>query len=116
METANMYSVRKLSKYKNVRQTYNGYSYMSKKEAQQAWELDMQQKVGEIKGYKRQFKLSLDVNGAHIANYYVDFLVERKDGSLLALEVKGFKTDLWVMKWKLAQALYKDKYDFEVVF
>lgn len=93
-------------KYKSVRQTYNGYSYMSKKEANYAFELDMRIKLGEIKEYKRQYRLSLDVEGEHIADYYVDFAVEMADGSIEYHEVKGFEVQPWPIKWKLAKVLY----------
>lgn len=103
------------SKYNSRRTEYHGTSYMSKKEAEYAWELDMRLNGGDIKGYQKQFKLSLDVNGEHICNYYVDFLVENTDGSVDAVEVKGYETDVWKIKWKLAMALHGDKYNFVLI-
>lgn len=100
------------TKYNSRRTEYHGTSYMSKKEAEKAWELDQLVKAGKIKGYKKQVKLSLDVNGVHIANYFMDFVVEENDGSQTCLEIKGYETDLWRMKWRLAQAIYGDTYKF----
>ena len=100
------------NKYNSRRTEYHGTSYMSNKEAEYAYQLDMLLAAGEIKSYEKQVKLSLDVNGVHIANYYMDFVVTNNDDSLDAIEVKGFETDVWKMKWKLAQALYGDKYKF----
>lgn len=102
------------AKYNNASFEHNGIRYHSKLEAGYASELDLQLKSGAIKGWDRQVKLSLDVNGEHIANYYIDFLVYNNDGTTDAVEVKGFETDVWKMKWKLALALYRDKYNFVV--
>jgi len=96
------------SKYNNKTSVYNGYPYDSAKEANYAKDLDLLILAKEIKGYSRQKKISLDVNGQHIANYYMDFEVEENDGSISWHEVKGFETDVWKLKWKLAKALYPD--------
>lgn len=98
------------SKYGNHRTTHNGFQYDSKKEAGYAMELDMQLKGRAIRSWERQVKLSLDVNGEHIANYFCDFLIHHIDGSREYVEIKSpiTMTDVWKMKWKLSQALYKD--------
>lgn len=97
-------------KYGNRRTEYHGTSYMSKKEANKAWELDLLKNNGDIKDWTKQLKLSLDVNGVHIANYYLDFMIEENDGTFTYLEIKSpiTCTDTWKLKWKLAQALYTD--------
>lgn len=96
------------NKYGATKQHYNGYSYDSKLEASYAQELDWLIKANEIERWERQFKLSLDVNGIHICNYYVDFKVYYIDGRIEYHEVKGYETDVWKMKWKLSHALYPD--------
>ena len=99
------------NKYRNVRQTYNGHNYDSKMEAQVAFNLDtMKKAVGreKVTNWERQYKISLDVNGVHIANYFIDFMVEFEDGRKEFWEVKGMETDLWKLKWKLTKALYPD--------
>lgn len=93
------------SKYNNKTKQYNGRSYDSIREANHAEELDWRIKAGEIKEVIPQFKISLDVNGKHIANYYVDFKVVKSDGSIEFHEVKGYETDTWRLKWKLTEAL-----------
>lgn len=98
----------KKNKYGAVKQTYDGYSYDSKMEANYAYQLDMRKKAGEIESWQRQHKISLDINGVHIANYFVDFVVYFKDGRKEFHEVKGVETDLWKMKWKITKALYPD--------
>ena len=110
-----MYQIRKQNKYGNVKQTYEGYSYMSKKEAAYAQELDLRVRAKDIKSWDRQVKLSMDVNGHHICNYYIDFKIFHNDGSEELTEIKGFQTDVWRIKWKLCEALYGDKYKLTVI-
>lgn len=80
-------------------------------EAVVAHKLDMMKKaIGKdrVKSWERQYKISLDVNSVHIANYFIDFMVEFRDGRKEFWEVKGMETDLWKLKWKLTKALYPD--------
>lgn len=98
------------TKYSNVRkQTYNGQNYDSGFEAGYAAELDLRQRAKQIKSWERQVKIPLDVNGYHIANYYIDFVVYHLDGTIEYVETKGLASDVWKMKWKLFEALYGDK-------
>ena len=97
-------------KYNNRKTEYHGTSYMSNKEATKAWELDQLKKSGKIKDWKKQVKLSLDVNGKHICNYFMDFVIYEKDGGITYCEIKSpiTQTPVWRVKWKLAQALITD--------
>lgn len=96
------------SKYKAVKQTYNGYSYDSKMEANYAAQLDLLIKAKEVERWDRQVKISIDINEVHICNYFMDFEVFYTDGRVEYHEVKGYETDVWKIKWKLAKALYPD--------
>ena len=96
---------RSKSKYFNKTRTYNNLTYDSIKEAQYAEGLDWRVKGKDIKDWERQIKISLDINGKHICNYYVDFKIIHNDDSIEYVEVKGFVTDLWNLKWKLFEAL-----------
>lgn len=92
--------------YKSAKKTeYKGSIYDSKFEAQQAIELDMLLKAGEILGWDRQVKIPLEVNGYLVANYYIDFVVYR-DGETEYIESKGYPTEVWKLKWRLFEALY----------
>lgn len=95
-------------KYHNHSQTYNGHTYHSKLEANYAVELDLRVKAGDIKNWERQVKLDLKVNGMHIANYYIDFIIQHKNGNYEFVEVKGMEMDLWKMKWKILEATFDD--------
>jgi len=107
-----MYRVRgmpRVNKYRNISTVYNGRQYHSKKEAQYASELDLRKKANDIREWEPQFKVSLDVNGIHIANHYVDFMVYHMDGSKELVEIKGkflYNADTWRMKRKLLEATY----------
>ncbi len=97
------------TKYHNKTNVYNDEVYHSLKEANYAAELDLRVKAHEIKKWERQVRIPLDVNNYHICNYIIDFIVTHNDDSLEYVEVKGFETDLWRMKWKLFEALYGKK-------
>ena len=97
---------RKQNKYKAVSCYYKGELYQSKKEMAYAQELDLRIKAKEVKRWERQVKISLDINGYHIANYYVDFKVWLMNGDIELTEVKGFETEIWRLKRKLLEAVY----------
>jgi len=96
------------NKFGSIKQTYNGFSYDSKREAEYAAELDWLMEAKEVKKWERQHKISIDINGKHICNYYVDFKVYFNDGRIEYHEVKGYETAVWKLKWKLSQAIYPD--------
>lgn len=97
-------------KYKNISTYYDGYWYASKLEANYAHELDLRKKSvresDRVKNWQRQYKISFDINGHHICNYYVDFYVEYTDGRKELVECKGMETDVWKLKRNLLEALY----------
>lgn len=95
---------KRYNKYKAEKQTFNGRSYHSKKEADYAVQLEWLRKAGEVKEIIPQYKLDIRVNGKHITNYFIDFKVVYADRVEL-VEVKGFETDVWNIKWKLTEAL-----------
>lgn len=96
---------KKKVKLNNKSQTYNGSKYDSKFEARVAEELDWKLSLGELVEVKKQVKVSLDVNGVHICNYYVDFRTVDKHGQVNYLEAKGFETRHWKLIKKLFIAL-----------
>lgn len=98
----------KRSKYGNKTSFFRGQGYDSKAEVSQAMELDSMLRKGEIKGWTKQKSVDLVVNGYLICTYKVDFVIEHLDGITEYLEVKGFATSTWRIKWKLFEALYGD--------
>ena len=106
-----IYKPIRCSKYGSRKMNFGGRIYDSIKECDYAQELEWRRKAGEISEVIPQYKLDLSINGVHIANYYVDFKVVYPDGTVTFDEVKGFETDTWRMKWRIALALYgKEKF------
>lgn len=111
------------NKYNAVKTEYNGYKYDSKFEAQQAYELDLRLKAGEIKGWDRQYKVEMwayDCHGnkAIKKTHKVDFRIHELDGTYTLLEAKGFETTdyrdrkKWLLKlWLPANP----NYEYQVV-
>ncbi len=93
-------------KYKNKRKDKGRGEFASIKEAEYEHELHMRFKAKEIKDYAVQVPISLDVNGVHICDYVMDFVITHLDGSMEWGETKGYKTQLWRVKWRLLKALY----------
>lgn len=109
-----MWTQKKQNKYGNVRQTYQGYNYQSKKEAQKAFELDLMVKAGEIDNWTRQENIKLMVNGVQVGTYKIDFVVFHngkilEEGVKEYIEIKGFETSTWRLKWKIFEAMMKDE-------
>ena len=83
--------------------------YDSRFEAGVAQELELRKRAHDIKDFKEQVTIPLAVNGYHICNYRIDFVIEHNDGTIEYLEAKGFSTPVWKLKWKLFEAIYADK-------
>src|SRR3990167_8885605 len=98
------------SKYNNIPSQYKGRTYHSRLEAEYAIILDDMIKHKEIKSWVPQFPMKLEVNGKKIATYIADFLVTMPDGSQQIHETKGYFSSPSRIKWKLAEALYGQKY------
>ena len=96
---------KRYNKYKAEKQTFGGRSYHSKKEADYAANLEWRKRAGEIKEIIPQYKLDIRVNGKHITNYFIDFKIILADDTIELIEVKGFATDVWRLKWLLTEAL-----------
>jgi hypothetical protein len=96
----------KKTKFNNRQTEYGGVVYHSQKEADYAAELDLRLRANDIESWERQVRVPLEVNGQHICNYYLDFLVHLKNGKKQWVEVKGFETEVWRLKKKLFEAAY----------
>lgn len=101
--------LQKWQKYNAKSTEYDGKVYHSKFEAGYAAELDLRVKAKDIKKWERQIRLDLKVNGMHIANYYIDFIVYHNDGSREFVETKGLSLGEWRIKWKVLEATF-DQY------
>lgn len=95
------------------RTKYDGRWYDSKMEAGHAAILDMSRNAAypenRVAEWRPQVTVPLDVNGVHICNYRVDFQVTYADGHEEWHEVKGFETELWIIKARLFRACYPER-------
>ena len=98
------------SKLSNKTVFYNGNKYDSVGEKDYAVLLDLRVKAGDIKSWERQVKIDLKVNGTHVTNYYIDFIITHNDGTLELVEYKGMVMPLWVCKFNLLKALMDELY------
>lgn len=98
----------KRAKYHNRPQVYNGITYHSSLESYYAAELDLRVKAKDIVRWERQVKFDLRVNGHHINNYYLDFLVYYPDGHREFVECKGLELEPWKTNWKILEATFDD--------
>lgn len=87
---------------------YDGVRYDSGFEGQYAYHLDQQLKKKLIKSWQRQVTIPLVVNGYHVCDYKIDFIVHHHDGTTEYVETKGRHFPDWKLKWKLFEALYSD--------
>lgn len=94
------------NKYHAKSTQVEGITYHSKLEAGYADELRLRLMAKEIAKWERQVKLDLRVNGVHITNYYIDFVITHNDGSREFVEVKGLEMGEWRMKWRILEATF----------
>lgn len=90
---------KKENKFNARRSEYGGVSYHSHKEADYAGTLDFRVKAGELVSWTRQHKIEIRINGKRWRNYFIDFRAVRADGFIEYIEIKGFETEVWRMKW-----------------
>lgn len=77
----------------------NGYA--SKREAEYAELLDMQKRTGVIADWFKQVRIPLTDKISYIA----DFQVCNLDGTVRYVEIKGFETEAWKLKYRLLEEL-----------
>ncbi len=94
------------NKYGARKREYRNVVYDSTKEANYAAELDLRVLGKDIVCWERQIPISIDINGLHVCNVVVDFLITHNDSSMEFVEVKGYATALWQLKYKLLKATY----------
>ena len=98
------------SKYSNIKTvTADGIKHDSRKEARRWVELTLLQRAGEISDLKRQVKYELipKQEGERAVTYIADFVYnDKKTGTTIVEDCKGYKTDVYKLKRKLFQYRY----------
>lgn len=101
------------TKYHNKKVEVNGELFDSRREAARWRDLQLMQRAGQISRLERQVRYLLvpsqyDENGKLLeraVTYVADF-VYIQDGKLVVEDVKGLKTDVYVVKRKLMLSEY----------
>lgn len=109
------------AKYSNQKIEVDGFIFDSKREARVYGELKLLKMSGEIKDFSRQVTFELVPAQYQIVKggkkdkkvcveksvtYKADFVVEHTDGERTVIDVKGFKTPLYVIKRKLMRHVH----------
>jgi len=83
-------------------QTIDDIRFSSKKEAKYYLDLKRRQAEGELLFFLQQVPIRLPGK----IKYVVDFLIFKSNGEVEFVDVKGLKTQLYVLKKKQVEALY----------
>jgi hypothetical protein len=95
----------KRPKYGNRITEVDGIKFHSAKEAKRYTELKVLARAGIIRGLILQPRFPIIVNDVKVCTYISDFeYVE--NGVRIVNDVKGFKTDVYVIKKKLMKSVY----------
>jgi hypothetical protein len=92
-------------KFNSKRTELDGIKFHSKKEGRYYLGLKERQKSGDILFFLRQVPVHLPGG----VRYVVDFLEFWSDGTVHFTDVKGFKTETYILKKKIVEAEYPFK-------
>jgi hypothetical protein len=104
-----MYLQKRGNKFNNRSTMYEGRVYHSAKEADFAKTLNLLKHAVDaskrVVSWKPQPRFELRVYGSLIGHYTPDFDVQYADGHREIVEVKGFETIDWKLRWKIFEAM-----------
>ena len=112
-----------MNKYRNEKTVVNGIAFDSRLEAERFRQLLLLEQAGEISGLKLQYGLQINPpwtnphTGAKLkgSTYYADFAyIDTRSHKMVIEDTKGVETDVFRLKWNLAQRLYPE-YEFRKV-
>jgi hypothetical protein len=64
--------------------------------------------AGEIKDYRVEVNIHLELDGLNLGTYRADFVVENNDGTTEIVEAKGMQLPVFRQKWKILEHMIKD--------
>lgn len=109
------------NKYGNRKIVVDGHKFDSQREARRYKELKLLERAGKIKDLELQPKFELiptirtEDETLYAVSYYADFrYVECDSGRVIVEDVKGFKTDVYLLKKRLFLQKYAE-YEFREV-
>ncbi len=101
------------AKYRNKKTELDGFRFDSKREAQRYQELKFLEKAGKICRLEIYPRFTIHVKGDKICTYIADFkymLCDRylgnPTGAEIVEDVKGIRTQAYILKKKLMKAVY----------
>jgi hypothetical protein len=94
------------SKYGNQLVEHEGELFHSKGELQRFRELQLEQRAGLISNLQRQVEFPIAAAGVVVCSWFADFVYQR-DGREVVEDFKGFRTDIYKLKKKFVEAIYK---------
>lgn len=100
------------SKYNNVRTTTDGIKFDSKKESARYLQLKLLERHGSVRNIRLQVPYDCLVAGVKVCRYKADFVYElREKGAWreVVSDVKGYRTQVYMLKKKLVEALFNIK-------
>lgn len=97
------------SKYRNTRVEFNGKRYDSQREANEAAKLQALARAGKIRDYQEQKRIVLVPGNGKLRPivYVADFYFVDLDGTPHVLDAKGFKTQVYRLKKRLAALMLR---------
>jgi len=102
-----------MNKYRNKKIVIDGIKFDSMREAAVYQDFMRQKKQGQIKELDLQVPFTLqekfkDEYGAcRPIKYKADFVVTHSDGLIEVIDVKGYETDVFKLKWKMLRKVMK---------
>jgi hypothetical protein len=99
---------RRGSKYGNEFVEHEGALFHSKGEFMRWRELQVEQRAGLISDLRRQVEFPIAAGGAVVCSWFADFVYMR-DGREVVEDFKGYRTDIYKLKKKFVEAIYKIK-------
>src|SRR3990167_94734 len=98
-----------MNKYGNIRSSYKGHVFHSRKEAEFSRTLDTLRRATDpkqrVKDIVYQPRYPIVINGKKVCTYVGDFFVTFEDGHSVLYDVKGYRTDIFILKKKLVEAV-----------
>ncbi|KKK57497.1 hypothetical protein LCGC14_3053870 [marine sediment metagenome] len=96
---------------------YDGRHFRSKKEAGYAQHLDILKKADDpaerVAEWEYEPHLEVTCNGKRVFTYKIDFKVTYADGRIEYVEIKGFETAYFKLKFKIVEAVNNNFQDLD---
>lgn len=94
--------VRKPSKYNNKKVVINGHKFDSEKEGNYYLYLLSEQQADRVTMFLMQVPIALPGG----VKYIIDFVVFRADGTVEWIDVKGVRTEMYMLKKRQVEEIY----------